>query len=136
MKRMLSFGMCIIALVLMVSCSSSSATPGAALKGYVEELKAGNYEKFVEGIAFKDDLAAEQIQEQKAMWTSLLQEKTGKEFEKQGGLNGIEILSEEISEDGNSAVVTFKMIYGDGSEKEDSQNMVKKDGKWLMDINK
>ena len=59
MKRMLSFGMCIIALVLMVSCSSSSATPGAALKGYVEELKAGNYEKFVEGIAFKDDLAAE-----------------------------------------------------------------------------
>ena len=106
------------------------------MKGYVEELKAGNYEKFVEGIAFKDDLAAEQIQEQKAMWTSLLQEKTGKEFEKQGGLNGIEILSEEISEDGNSAVVTFKMMYGDGSEKEDSQNMVKKDGKWLMDINK
>ena len=136
MKRMLSFGMCIIALVLMVSCSSSSATPGAALKGYVEELKAGNYEKFVEGIAFKDDLAAEQTQEQKAMGTSLLQQKTGKEFEKQGGLNGIEILSEEIWEDGNSAVVTFKMIYGDGSEKEDSQNMVKKDGKWLMDINK
>ena len=136
MKRMLSFGMCIIALVLMVSCSSSSATPGAALKGYVEELKAGNYEKFVEGIAFKDDLAAEQIQEQKAMWTSLLQEKAGKEFEKQGGLNGIEILSEEISEDGNSAVVTFKMMYGKKKKKEDSQNMVKKDGKWLMDINK
>ena len=43
---------------------------------------------------------------------------------------------EEIAEDGNSAVVKFKQIYGNGEEEESEQKMVKVDGKWLMDIGK
>ena len=48
----------------------------------------------------------------------------------------IEIVSEEMAEDGNSAIVTYKQHYGDGSVKEDTQKMIKVDGKWLMDIGK
>ncbi|HIX26199.1 MAG TPA: DUF4878 domain-containing protein [Candidatus Barnesiella excrementigallinarum] len=137
MKRVLYLSMMVAALFMMASCSSSSSdSPSKALNGYVDELKAGNYEKFVEGIAFKDGLSDEEIQSGKAMWVGLLQDKGAKEFEKRGGLKGIEIISEEISEDGNSAVVTFKQMFGDGTETEDTQNMVKKDGKWLMDVNK
>ena len=137
MKRVLYLSMMVAALFMMASCSSSSSdSPSKALNGYVDELKAGNYEKFVEGIVFKDGLSDEEIQSGKAMWVGLLQDKGAKEFEKRGGLKGIEIISEEISEDGNSAVVTFKQMFGDGTETEDTQNMVKKDGKWLMDVNK
>ncbi len=137
MKRILSFSMWIVAMIIMASCSSSSsATPGAALKGYVDDLKAGNYEKFVEGMALEEGLTEDQINEQKAMWVSLLKEKSSKEFEKRGGFESIEIISEEIAEDGNSAVVTFTQKFGDGSQKENKQTMVKRDGKWLMDMNK
>ena len=59
-----------------------------------------------------------------------------KELEKKGGLKSFEVLSEEIAEDGNSAVVKFKQVYGNGEESEDEQKMVKVDGKWLMDIGK
>ena len=102
----------------------------------MEAAKKGNYEKFVDGIAFKDGLSGEEIEQQKKMWISLLEEKGTKEFEKKGGIESIEIISEEIAEDGNSAVVKFKQTFGNGEVDEDSQTMVKKDGKWLMDINK
>lgn len=65
-----------------------------------------------------------------------MKEKAGKELEKKGGLKSFEVLSEEIAEDGNSAVVKFKQVYGNGEESEDEQKMVKVDGKWLMDIGK
>ena len=59
-----------------------------------------------------------------------------KTIEKKGGLKEVEIVSEEMAEDGNSAIVTYKQHYGDGSVKEDTQKMIKVDGKWLMDIGK
>jgi len=65
-----------------------------------------------------------------------MKEKAGKELEKKGGLKSFEVLSEEIAEDGNSAVVKFKQVFGNGEESEDEQKMVKVDGKWLMDIGK
>lgn len=135
MKRLFYFSMMAIAIMMMSACSTSS-TPSDALLEYVDLLKAGKYEKFVDGMAFKDGLTQEQMQEQKAMLTSLLQEKGAKEYEKLGGLQGVEITSEEISEDGTRAVVKFKQTFGNGTTKDGSQAMVKKDGKWLMDINK
>lgn len=48
----------------------------------------------------------------------------------------IEILSEEISEDGNTATVKIKQTYGNGETQEGTQSMVKRDGKWLMSIDK
>lgn len=135
MKRFLYLSMMAVAMFVMASCSSAD-TPGKALKQYMEAAKDGNYEKFVDGIAFEDGLSNEKIKEQKQVWISLLKEKGDKEFEKKGGLKDIEIISEEIAEDGNSAVVKFKQTFGNGEVDEDTQAMVKKDGKWLMDINK
>ena len=122
--------------MMVFECATSSITRGEEILEYVDLLKAGKYEKFVEGMAFKEGLTQEQIQEQKAMWASLLQEKGAKEYEKLGGLKGIEITSQEITEDGNSHVIKFKQTFGDDTTKDGSQAMVKRDGKWLMDINK
>ena len=137
MKRILSITLWIAAMFVMASCSSGSgSTPGKALGKYVDELKSGNYENFVEGFALEEGIPAEQAQQQKAMLASLVGEKASQEYEKKGGLKGFEIVSEEIAEDGNSAVVTFKLQFGDGTDSEDTQKMVKRDGKWLMDADK
>lgn len=137
MKRVFTFSLMIAAMLVMASCSSSLGDgPGEALTGYVEALQSGNYAAFVDGFALKEGISSEEAEQQKAMFVSLVRDKASQEYGKKGGIQGVEILSEELSEDGNSAVVTFTLRYGDGTSQEDSQDMVKRDGKWLMDADK
>lgn len=133
MKQLIRLGLMLIAVLAMVSCTPS--TPGAALKNYMSALSEKDYEKFIEGcnISEADSDKAKEIHEG---LIAMIQEKGSKTIEKKGGLKEIEIVSEEMAEDGNSAIVTYKQHYGDGSVKEDTQKMIKVDGKWLMDIGK
>lgn len=48
----------------------------------------------------------------------MLKEKVSKEYEKKGGIKDIEILSEQVAEDGNTAVVKTKYTYGNGETEE------------------
>lgn len=57
-------------------------------------------------------------------------------MKKKDGLKSIEIISEEISEDGNTATVKIKQTYGNGETQDGTQSMVKRDGKWLMSVDK
>lgn len=120
-------------MLAMVSCTPS--TPGTALKNYMSALSDKDYEKFIDGcnISEADSEKAKEIREG---LIAMIQEKGSKTIEKKGGLKEVEIVSEEMAEDGNSAIVTYKQHYGDGSVKEDTQKMIKVDGKWLMDIGK
>lgn len=133
MKQLIRLGLMLVAVLTMVSCTPS--TPGAALKNYMSALSDKDYEKFIDGcnISEADSDKAKEIREG---LIAMIQEKGSKTIEKKGGLKEIEIVSEEMAEDGNSAIVTYKQHYGDGSVKEDTQKMIKVDGKWLMDIGK
>lgn len=135
MKKVFYFSLMVMAMFMMAACSSSSS-PGDAMKKYSNYLIKGDYEKFVDGIALDDSETADKLKEQKAGFVALLRDKVGKEYEKMGGLKSIEILSEEISEDGNTATVKIKQTYGNGETQEGTQSMVKRDGKWLMSIDK
>ncbi len=135
MKKFIYFGMMVAAVLMMAACSSDS-TPSGALKTYMSALQDRDYEKFTEGINVSGKATPEEQKAARATFAALLSEKGGKELDKNGGLKGFEILSEEIAEDGKSAIVKFKQIYNDGTEKEDEQKMVEVDGKWLMDISK
>lgn len=130
MKKVLYFGLFVMALVLATACTPDS--PGAAAKKYSEYLKSGDYDKFVDGISFKEQETADH----KAALVSMLKEKASKEFDKKGGIKDIEIISEEISEDGATAKVVLKQTYGNGESDEGNYDMVKENGKWKMDMNK
>ncbi len=136
MKKVFYFSMMVMAMFLMTACSSSPATPGDALKKYSEFLQSGDYENFVEGLAFEENQDAAKVKEQKEALVAMLKEKVDKEYEKKGGIKDIEILSEEVAEDGNTAVVKTRYTYGNGETEEGDQQMVKKDGKWLMSVGK
>lgn len=131
MKKVFYFSLMVMAMFMMAACSSSSS-PGDAMKKYSNYLIKGDYEKFVDGIALDDSETADKLKEQKAGFVALLRDKVGKEYEKMGGLKSIEILSE----DGNTATVKIKQTYGNGETQEGTQSMVKRDGKWLMSIDK
>ena len=136
MKKILYLSLMAIVSLLIASCSNNS--PGSALKHYMDAMNDKNFEEVVDGIAFKEGLTPEQQQQvrERWRWITLLQDKAEKSAEQQGAIKSFEIISEEISEDGTTAEVKYKQVFEDGTEKEGTQAMVKRDGKWLMDVGK
>ena len=120
----------------MPDANGTTLRHGDAMKKYGNYLIKGDYEKFVDGLAFDESVGAEKMKEQKDGLVSMLKEKVSKEYEKKDGLKSIEIISEEISEDGNTATVKIKQTYGNGETQDGTQSMVKRDGKWLMSVDK
>lgn len=123
MKKLLSLVAVICAMVVLGSCgepASPSATIDKALtciqnkdsKGYVALLKV-------------DD-------SQKAMMESIA-DKAFKAADEKGGLKSWTIKSEEIAEDGQTAVVKADLIYGsDETPVESTYNLVLDNGEWKL----
>lgn len=134
MKKILYLSLMAFMSLLIASCSNDS--PSKALEHYMNAMIDKDFEEVANGIAYKEGLTPEEQQMAHDRWVAMLQNKAEKSDEQQGGIKSFEVISEEISEDGNSATVTYKQVYGDGTEKEGTQAMVKRDGKWLMDVGK
>ena len=96
---------------------------------------SGDYDKLTSGIYISDE-NKEKADAIRESYKEMLESKGKSSLDKKGGLKEIVVLSEEISEDGNTAVVKFKQVFGDGSETEDDQKMVKVGDEWLMDVGK
>ena len=76
-------------------------------------------------------------QEDKEQFVAFLGGKVDMTLEKKQGLASYEIISEEISEDGASAVVVANITYGDGSSKEDKMKLIKNaEGEWKISMDK
>ncbi len=129
MKRMM-YGLLALVAIIVMACSSN--TPGGAALKYYNDVKNGNYEAYVEGIAFKEEITAED----KEQFVTLMKEKADKEYKKKEGISKVEMLSEEMAEDGQTATVTMKITYGNGETEESDVAMVLKDGVWKMDMKK
>ena len=134
MKKLITLSFLVVAVLSFISCSPSS--PGKALKGYLNDLADEDYESFIEGVYFLEDMDEQRKKKDEAQLLAIIKEKGAKEYEKKGGVKSIEILSETISEDGKSAVVEYKQTFGNGEEEKQSQKMIKKDDKWFIDMRK
>lgn len=53
-------------------------------------------------------------------------------YEANGGLTDYEILSEEISEDGQNAVVGIKYTFGNGETNEDTEKLMLTEKGWVI----
>ena len=135
MKRFIYLSAVLAAMLLMVSCSGSNSTPSAAFENYSSGMVSGDYDKLTSGIYISDE-NKEKADAIRESYKEMLESKGKSSLDKKGGLKEIVVLSEEISEDGNTAVVKFKQVFGDGSETEDDQKMVKVGDEWLMDVGK
>jgi hypothetical protein len=130
MKKVLSILSLALVALAFVSCSKN--TPEAVVEQYVSALQAGQYEEAIDLFYFKKDLS----DDQKQQYVSMMREKWGKELDKKGGITGFEITNVETAADGNSAVVSYIMKYGDGTTKSENAQLLKIDDKWKMDAGK
>ena len=100
MKKLVILSLSVLAFTLSFTSCSSDNTPGGALKSYVSALNDGDYEEFVDGVYFNERMSERRKEKQRAQLLSLARDKGTSEFDQKGGLVRLEILSEEISEDG------------------------------------
>ena len=120
--------------LFMTSCSPSS--PGDAFKGYMEMMKNGDNKGFAQGFAVDETQTPEEQEQQAQLIENLIGDKTKKMMEEKQGLKDVQVLEETIGEDGKTATLKVKFVYGDGSEEESTQEMVKQGDKWKMKFEK
>ena len=131
MKKLFGFLVLISVMALcMTSCTPSS--PGEAYKGYMEMIKKGDIKGFAKGFAVDETQTPEEPEQATQMIEGVLGDKVKKTMDERQGLKDVQVLEENISEDGEKATLKVKLVYGDGSEEESTQEMVKQDGKWKM----
>ena len=116
--------------LFMTSCTKSS--PGDAFKGYMELMKKGDAKGFAQGFAVDETKSPEEQQQQAQLIEGLIGDKTKKMMEEKKGLKDVQILEETLSEDGKKATLKVKFIYGDGTEEENTQEMIKQNDQWKM----
>lgn len=117
-----------------VSCSSPAGPADAALNLY-ELINNGEYDAAAEEFYY-DTNDAEMLAQSKAMIASLFKEKAGPQIEAKGGIASCEAVAERISENGQEAVVTLKITYGNGSVEENDLDMILTEEGWKGDIKK
>lgn len=130
--------MSIAAVGVMVSCGggATSSSPGAAAKEYAEAIAEGDYDKFIDGIHFSEGTSADEIAQGKLMLRSMLNEKGAKTLEERGGMKSVEVISEEIAEDGKTAKVNMRYTYGNGETSDEAMDMFLDGKTWKMELNK
>jgi hypothetical protein len=136
MKRFYLLPVLALLAITIGACSGGNTPSGMAKKmvGYLQEKK---YDKFVDCIANNDPRATpEETAKNKQMLIAMLKEKGDKSLAEKGGLKKYEVTGETISPDGNTAVVRMKYTYGNGTNDDETLNMVKEDGRWMGSLKK
>ncbi len=123
--------------VAFTNCSGCcDKGPAAIEKSIYKELQKGDYHQAAELLVSNLDTSEESTAEEKEQTIQLFAEKAQSSMEAKGGIKSFEITEEAISEDGLSAVVSTKVVYGDNTEKVEQTKYVNKDGVWKMSLNK
>ena len=128
-----------VLILTLVMRSWNSNAPTKVAEKSIACIQKGDYEGYVDLIYQKKEEGKDkkEIEDEKQMLVAMMKDKATKKFEKQDGIKSYEALSEEISEDGKTAIVKMKIVMGDGSETTDDIKLRKdEDGNWKLDIGK
>lgn len=132
-KLFFSMFVAVVALTLW-SCGPAN-TPSAVAEEACKCMQNEDYEGYADLMDLKKSEDGKGVE--KEQLAALLREKGTKTMEKKQGIKSYEVLSEEISEDGKSANVKMKIVYGNGDEDTQKMKLVKNDdGDWKLTMGK
>lgn len=135
MKKLAGFITMLLGALFMAACSSPSPSDVAKKAyGYIQD---ENYEDFVDLLYIAPGEDAEKAKQDKESLVLLMAGLSKQNSEKKDKVKSYEVISEEIDENGEKAVVTMKVVYEDGKEKEETTNLQKdEDGNWKIKLSK
>lgn len=119
-------------LVLTTACGGSSS-PGELSVKMVKDIDNGNIE------AIKDAFynGGKELTEEEDQKISALVQYSVDDMKKKGGLKSVEVVKEDINDEGTEAVVKLKVIYNNDIEDTQKYDYQKIDGVWqyVMKLN-
>ncbi|MDR1793025.1 MAG: DUF4878 domain-containing protein [Bacteroidales bacterium] len=125
--------------LLLASCTGGGLdnSPKSIEKAIYTQFQKGNYEKGAE--IFFDNLAKESGEEQptaeeKAESIKAFTQKTKESFAEKGGIESFEIVKETFAEDGLTAEVETKFVFGNGTQDTTTTQYVKQDNVWKITL--
>ena len=117
--------------IAFAACSSKNS-PEGAVNAYLKAMQKNDTRAAMEMFHFSKPLTDEEFNE----YVAMVDDKVVKQNEKKQGIASWKINEVEMAEDGQSAVVSYTVKYGDGTEQADKQKAVLVDGKWMLDSGK
>lgn len=124
-----------MAMLAMASCGGGGNSPKGVAEQFIKAVQQQDGKKMAE-LVYYEEGKEPKTDAEKDQLAAMMQSKASTTYANNGELKSYEILSEEISEDGNEAVVEAKMEF----EKKTSEDKIKlkKDsgGDWKIDMSK
>ena len=125
-----------MAVVLVMSACGSANTPKDVAMESVACIQDGDFEKYVDMLYVKPD-GEEQAKADRDGMVSMLKSKASETIGKKDGIKSFDYESEEVAEDGNTAKVNIKIVYGNGEEDNETVKLRKNEaGEWKVDLGK
>lgn len=118
----------VFGLVLLTACSSRSDAE-KALQDYFDAMQNKDFKTVVDGMNFD----RKPTEEEKEQFAALLEDKAARDLEK---VKEYKVVRDSVVAEDSLSVVFYQEIMQDGTIEEQKQKMVKRDGKWLMDLGK
>lgn len=124
-----------MAMLAMASCGGGGNSPKGVAEQFIKAVQQQDGKKMAE-LVYYEEGKEPKTDAEKDQLAAMMQSKASTTYANNGELKSYEILSEEISEDGNEAVVNAKIEF----EKKTSEDKIKlkKDsgGDWKIDMSK
>lgn len=131
MKRYALYPIALLILVaLLAACSSGE--PEDTVDAFFQASADGDVEKAIDQVSFASVGADEMVSAngKVRMIVGDLQQ----QIIANDGLDSIETLSSDISEDGEQATVQSTLTFGNGKTKHETTRLIKKDGAWKISL--
>lgn len=124
-----------MAMLAMASCGGGGNSPKGVAEQFIKAVQQQDGKKMAE-LVYYEEGKEPKTDAEKDQLAAMMQSKASTTYANNGELKSYEILSEEISEDGNEAVVNAKIEF----EKKTSEDKIKlkkdADGDWKIDMSK
>lgn len=125
----------VVAMLAMASCGGGGNSPKGVAEQFIKAVQQQDGKKMAE-LVYYEEGKEPKTDAEKDQLAAMMQSKASTTYANNGELKSYEILSEEISEDGNEAVVNAKIEF----EKKTSEDKIKlkkdADGDWKIDMSK
>lgn len=135
MKKLVGFIAFLVGTLFLTACSSSS--PSDVTKkayGYIQD---EDYESYVDLLYVKPGENAEQVKKEKKDLILLLKGLSEQKTAETNKIKSYKVISEEIDENGEEAVVKMNVVYENGKEEEETTRLKKdEDGNWKIQFAK
>lgn len=135
MKKLLGLVAIVAAMFAITSCGGGGNTPKGVTEQFIKAIQEQDGEKMAELVYYKEGKAPSSDAE-KQQAAAMMTSKASMTYQDNGALKSYEILSEEISEDGNEAVVKTKIEFEKKTDEDDVKLKKDADGNWKIDMSK